>query len=111
MGLFSYFSALEQSVSGGVSWLYSNTLGRVVSSAGGFALSSAENFGFKLLAGFLAVIGTVLGYISDAIASVFTWEADMALSLGIFGAPVAIIMLVAIGGILIIFVRTAVQLL
>ena len=102
---------MMQTAYAGIGWLYSNSLGAIFGGVENFTLSSAENFVFEILAGFLAIFAAILNDIASAVSSFFQWEASIALSMGIWGPPIAIISMVALAAIILTLIRTVIDLL
>ena len=111
MSLLSFFGSLANGLYNGISWFYSNTFGALSNDFQGMALSSAESF----VLGFVSACLAAFGYVVNALVSLVIWfvnqQADLAISMGIFGPPLAIMIMIGIIGLVMVLIRIIVDLL
>lgn len=96
MSLLSFFGSLVDGIYNGIGWFYNNTIGAFTSYLGGVLLSSAESFVLHIVGAGLSAFA----FIINAVVSFFNWimglETGLALSVGIFGFPLAIFVTIGI---------------
>lgn len=98
MSLQSFFTTIANGIYNGISWLYSNTIGALMGDFQGLALSSAESFALQLVGGFLSFFAYIANSFVSLLSGFTGWIASIGIAMGIFGVPVAMLLLVAIAG-------------
>lgn len=111
MSLSSFFGYIVNGVYNGIGWFYSNTLGALSNDFQGFVLSSAESFVLAFVAAGLAVFGFIVNAFVSLVVSFANGIASLAISMGVFGPPLAIIMMVGLIGLTMTAIRVIVDLL
>lgn len=111
MSLASFFGYIVNGVFNGLGWFYNNTLGALSNDFQGFVLSSAESFVVAFVAAGLAVFGFIVNAFVSLVVSFTNGIASLAISMGVFGPPLAIIMMVGIVGLVMVTIRIVVDLL
>ena len=114
-GVIGFFKALGSDLSNGASWLYSHTAGPAISFITGgltnIVLSPFELFMVSATDAVLAFFGAILGFIETMVSGMVLTEESIALSLGLFGPVVAILVIVLIFAVVMVVIRVIIELL
>ena len=114
-GVIGFFKALGSDLSNGASWLYSYTVGPAISFITGgltdIVLSPFELFFVSATDAVMAFFGAILGFIETMVSGMVLTEESIALSLGLFGPVVAILVIVLIFAVVMIVIKVIIDLL
>ena len=114
-GVLGFFKALESDLSNGLGWIYSHTAGPAISFVTGgltdIVLSPFELFLVSATDAVLAFFGAILGFIEGMVSGMVLTEESIAMSMGLFGPVVAILVVVMIFAVVMIVIKVIIDLL
>lgn len=111
--IYSWFSSLGHYVSGGLTYIYNNTLGALISNFEGTSLSSLETTALEAEAAILSFLTYLSNDVGKVFSNIFTSLMDLAISpgLGVFAPMIALVLLLGMAVAVIIGVRLLVDIL
>ena len=113
--VLGFFKALGSDLSNGLGWIYSHTAGPAISFVTGgitdIVLSPFEMFMVSATDAVLAFFGAILGFIETMVGGMVLTEESIAMSLGLFGPVVAILVIVLIFAVVMVVIRVVIELL
>jgi hypothetical protein len=111
--IYNWFSSIGHYVSGGLTYIYNNTLGDLISNFEGTSLSSLEMSALDAEAAILSFLTYISNDIGNTFSNIFTSLMDLAISpgLGVFAPMIALVLLLGLAVAVIIGVRLLIDIL